>query len=87
MSVIGYLIVDVLLQTFYRNKIPDITKTVSRERSTSGDNEDHNIRDTDCREYLKEVLINNPLWREARFWEQALWQCVLEQVLLSFITI
>jgi hypothetical protein len=34
----------------------------------------------DRRQYLKELLISHPIWAEGRFWEQALWQCVLEQV-------
>jgi hypothetical protein len=32
------------------------------------------------RKYLKEIIISHSLWQEGRFWEQALWQCVLEQV-------
>eukprot|EP00602_Paraphysomonas_sp_CaronLab_P002722 CAMPEP_0185022944 /NCGR_PEP_ID=MMETSP1103-20130426/5650_1 /TAXON_ID=36769 /ORGANISM="Paraphysomonas bandaiensis, Strain Caron Lab Isolate" /LENGTH=719 /DNA_ID=CAMNT_0027555273 /DNA_START=206 /DNA_END=2365 /DNA_ORIENTATION=+ len=32
------------------------------------------------RQYLKEIVIAHPIWQEGRFWEQALWQCVLEQL-------
>jgi hypothetical protein len=32
------------------------------------------------RRFLKEIIISHSLWQEGRFWEQALWQCVLEQV-------
>jgi hypothetical protein len=33
-----------------------------------------------CRWYIKEILLDHPMWKEARFWEQSLWQCVMEQV-------
>ena len=32
------------------------------------------------RDYLKEMLMSHSLWRDGSFWEQALWQCTLEQV-------
>jgi hypothetical protein len=32
------------------------------------------------RQFLKEIVVSHPIWQEGRFWEQALWQCVLEQV-------
>ena len=35
------------------------------------------------RKFLKEIIISHSLWQEGRFWEQALWQCVLEQVFLT----
>jgi hypothetical protein len=39
------------------------------------------------RQYLKEIIVSHPLWQEGRFWEQALWQCVLEQVGTEGITL
>ena len=32
------------------------------------------------REFIKEALINHPIWRDGNYWEQALWQCVIQQV-------
>ena len=34
----------------------------------------------DQRTYLREELIGHPLWADARFWEQALWQLVMDQL-------
>jgi hypothetical protein len=34
------------------------------------------------RKYLKELLISHSLWLDGRFWEQALWQCVLDQLVM-----
>jgi hypothetical protein len=34
------------------------------------------------RMYLKELLISHVIWLDGRFWEQALWQCVLEQLVM-----
>lgn len=30
--------------------------------------------------YVKEILLGHEMWKDARFWEQTLWQCVMEQV-------
>jgi hypothetical protein len=32
------------------------------------------------RDYLKEMLISHTIWRDGSFWEQALWQCMIEQM-------
>lgn len=32
------------------------------------------------RVYLKELLVNHPIWKKKEFWEQILWDCVLDQV-------
>lgn len=44
--------------------------------------DDDRLRDraADKREYLKEMLISHSIWRDESFWEQALWQCALEQL-------
>ena len=34
------------------------------------------------RKYLKELLITHSIWLDSRFWEQALWQCVLDQLVM-----
>jgi len=34
----------------------------------------------ESRRYLRELLIGHPLWAEARFWEHALWQLVIDQL-------
>jgi hypothetical protein len=34
------------------------------------------------RKYLKELLISHSIWSDGRFWEQALWQCVLDQLVM-----
>jgi hypothetical protein len=36
--------------------------------------------DRSQREYLSKRLLNHPLWVSDEFWDQALWQCVLEQI-------
>ena len=56
--------------------IPSIQK--SDDCGSSQEREDGGAR----RMYLKELLISHPLWLDGRFWEQALWQCVLEQLML-----
>lgn len=32
------------------------------------------------REFLKEILISHPIWKDSFFWEQVLWQCAFEQL-------
>lgn len=39
-------------------------------------------RGTKYRQYIKEKLVAHPLWHDGNYWEQALWQCAIEQVLL-----
>lgn len=35
------------------------------------------------REYLKSALMAHDIWKDRSFWEQALWQCTMEQVQYS----
>ena len=44
------------------------------------DDDDSGGRDTALRQYLKDRLVDHPLWHDGTFWEQVLWQCTLEQV-------
>eukprot|EP01038_Epipyxis_sp_PR26KG_P012593 gene12593-16887_t len=37
-------------------------------------------RGADHRQYIKERLVNHPIWQDGNYWEQALWQCALEQL-------
>ena len=38
-------------------------------------------RSAGSREYLKSTLMTHAIWRDRLFWEQALWQCTMEQVI------
>ena len=38
-------------------------------------------RSAGSREYLKNALMSHAIWRDRSFWEQALWQCTMEQVI------
>ncbi len=40
-----------------------------------------------ARVYIKEVLLDHDMWKDGRFWEQSLWQCVMEQVIYLNICI
>ena len=50
----------------------------SSNRSLSKENKRESMRYN--RWYIKEILLDNSMWKEPRFWEQSLWQCVMEQV-------
>lgn len=85
-------IIMILSQTFYRNihrqdaddgGDDEKCDGVDEERGKARDSNDSQAPEEisrDRRQYLKELLIAHPIWGEGRFWEQALWQCVLEQV-------
>lgn len=32
------------------------------------------------RQYIKEKILGHPLWEDGNYWEQALWQCAIEQL-------
>lgn len=32
------------------------------------------------RQFIKEKLMGHAIWQDGNFWEQALWQCAIEQV-------
>ncbi|CAE7662112.1 unnamed protein product, partial [Symbiodinium microadriaticum] len=70
-------IVMILSQTFYRN-VHDENAHIDDTVPDEDKHADESCRDR--RQYLKEILICHPIWAEGRFWEQALWQCVLEQL-------
>ena len=61
-----------------------------------GDNDDDDNEDDDDdegagrrgaehRHYIKERLLQHPIWQDGNYWEQALWQCAIEQVFYSQI--
>jgi hypothetical protein len=50
----------------------DDTKNTKNSNS-SGEKIEHKL-------YIKEILLDHAMWKDARFWEQSLWQCVMEQL-------
>ena len=56
------------------------------ESDDVGDDDRLADRGASNREYLKAPLMAHDLWKDQHFWEQALWQCAVEQVplFLSF---
>ena len=48
--------------------------------SDDSDEGEGGARGVDNREYIKELLIKHPVWKDGNYWEQALWQCAIEQV-------
>lgn len=87
-------VIMMLSQTFYRqleepapakptSLFGDSPDAFGRERSGDGygdDDDDDRGRDTGQRQYLKDKLIEHPIWHDGTFWEQVLWQCTIEQV-------
>ena len=63
-------------QTFYR----DVPTADEKANGEACDEKHSDEISRDRRQYLKEILVSHPIWAEGRFWEQALWQCVVEQV-------
>lgn len=55
------------------------------ESDDVGDDDRLADRGASSREYLKVPLMSHDLWKDQHFWEQALWQCAVEQV-LSFLS-
>jgi hypothetical protein len=51
------------------------------ESDDVGDDDRLADRGASSREYLKAPLLAHDLWKDQHFWEQALWQCAVEQVL------
>ncbi len=59
---------------------------VSAQRLSSRSEDDEGReRGIEHREFIKERLLDHPLWKEGQFWEQALWQCAIEQVGILYI--
>ena len=52
------------------------------ESDDVGDDDRLADRGASSREYLKGTLMAHDLWKDQHFWEQALWQCAVEQVIL-----
>lgn len=48
--------------------------------TSEDDEEDIARRGTEHRQYIREKLVLHPIWKDNGYWEQALWQCAVEQV-------
>lgn len=59
-------------------------QTFIAESDDVGDDDRLADRGASSREYLKATLMAHDLWKDQQFWEQALWQCTVEQVILIF---
>lgn len=57
-------------------------QTFIAESDDVGDDDRLADRGASSREYLKATLMAHDLWKDQHFWEQALWQCTVEQVTL-----
>jgi len=62
-------------------------KNTTRESGThdsddddDDDDESDGARGAENRQYLKELLLAHPIWRDGNYWEQTLWQCAIEQL-------
>lgn len=83
-------------QTFYRMRPADEREQLSGKTNTHSarvcmesmqldeDDEDEETaaarRGVLYRQFLKEKLMGHAIWQDGNFWEQALWQCAIEQV-------
>ena len=50
------------------------------ESNDVGEDDRISDRGSGKREYLKAALLAHDIWKDRSFWEQALWQCTVEQV-------
>ena len=50
------------------------------EQEEEEEEEEEDARGVENRQYIKEMLITHPVWKDGNYWEQALWQCAIEQV-------
>ena len=50
------------------------------ESNDVGEDDRISDRGSGKREYLKATLLAHDIWKDKSFWEQALWQCTVEQV-------
>lgn len=65
-----------LSQTFYRDAgLAGVSLAAPDERRRRG-----SYVNRDGREYLKSALIDHPLWKDMKFWDEACWQSILEQL-------
>ena len=86
-----------LLQTFYK-KIEhkrkagsstaapasdvDATADADADADSDGDGDGEAARGVENRRYIKDLLVTHPLWKDGNYWEQVLWQCAIEQVIV-----
>lgn len=50
------------------------------------EDEDIPKRGSQFRQYIKEKLMGHEIWADSNYWEQALWQCTMEQVISRFMS-
>ena len=48
--------------------------------NADSENDPNSNNRIDRRRYLRELLVHHPLWKDSRFWEQALWQLIMDQL-------
>jgi hypothetical protein len=58
---------------------PDFAEVAAAAVEDS-DEEESGARGAENRQYIKDLLISHPIWRDGNYWEQTLWQCAIEQV-------
>jgi len=56
------------------------TESISSEPSTA---RSIHLQERSSRVYLKELLVDHSIWKKKEFWEQILWDCVLDQVCID----
>lgn len=73
-------------QTFFRIRPKDqqLATSASTEPDDGDDNDEEGAkRGVQYRQFIKEKLMGHRIWHDGSYWEQALWQCALEQVFLD----
>lgn len=75
-------------QTFYKRIVRDnpdttattATKTAEATSDADSSDDEGGERGAENRQYIKELLLSHPIWKDGNYWEQTLWQCAIEQV-------
>jgi hypothetical protein len=81
-------VIMMLSQTFFRQRVSlkesqKVQNGVNVEGKKDSDDEsdDGEVgRGAVNREYVNEALIGHPVWGDKNYWEQALWECIQEQL-------
>lgn len=71
-----------MAKEFEAGGFSDNTEDNTEDTEDEDDGESYRLADRSAgsREYLKSTLMNHAIWSDRTFWEQALWQCTMEQV-------